>query len=297
MPNTGPLSLAAAPLTPYDTPLDASQVRAMIDAAADAGFAGMSIDVAHHDWAVSDGMASEEFLEYHVARGLTIPAAEVILQWASGDRAAAADANTHILDVAARAGANSVIAATLESEVPSLSDAAARLAGLCDLAADRGLAISYEFLPPTAIPDLATAARLLDAVDRDNFGLVLDTWHWFLQAGGPDPDTLRGVPPDRIHILQINDAPSDIGQDWALATMSARLLPGEGVVDIAELLGVLDEIGASPVIITEVFSDELRSLGVAESARRQFAAGRAVLDAGATRRAASSDAPAGRGSD
>src|SRR5262249_33553105 len=148
-----------------------------------------------------------------------------------------------------------------ESEVPSLADAAARLADLCDLAAERGLAISYEFLPPTAVPDLATAARLLDAVDRDNFGLVLDTWHWFLQSGGPDPDTLRGIPPDRIHILQINDAPSDIGDDWALATMTARLLPGDGVVDTAELLAVLDEIGASPVIITEVFSDELRSLG------------------------------------
>jgi sugar phosphate isomerase/epimerase len=237
---TDALSLAAAPLTSYGSSLDSAQVRAMIDAAADAGFSGMSIDVAHHDWAVADGMASDEFFDYHRRRGLSIPAAEVILEWATGDREAVAQANAHILDVTARAGAASVIAATLEPAVPSLRDVAGRLAGLCDLAAERGVAISYEFLPPTAVPDLATAARLLEAVDRENFGLVLDTWHWFLQSGGPDLDTLREIPPARIHILQLNDAPAAIGDDWVHATMTARLLPGDGVIDIPELLGALD---------------------------------------------------------
>lgn len=249
----------------------------MIDAAADAGFVGMSIDVAHHDWAVSDGMASEEFFAYHRRRGLAIPAAEVILDWASGEWSAVRQSTAHIFEVAAAAGAASVITATLEAEVPSLRDAAGRLRDLSDLAAEHGLAISYEFLPPTAVPDLATAAWLLEVVDRRNFGLVLDTWHWRTQPGGPDVRTLRSIAPERIHILQINDAPADIGDDWVRATMSGRLLPGEGVIDIAELLNTLDELGASPVIITEVFSDQLRSLGVAESARRQFAAARSVL--------------------
>jgi sugar phosphate isomerase/epimerase len=275
--SAGALSLAAAPLPIYGSSLDAPQVRAMIDAAADAGFRGMSIDTAHHDWAVADGMSSEEFFDYHRQRGLSMPAAEVILDWATRDRRGIAEANTHILDIASRAGAASVIAATLEPEVPSLRDAAARLAQLCDLAADRGVAISYEFLPPTAVPNIGGAARLLETVDRDNFGLVLDTWHWFLQPGGPDMPTLRRIPPERIHILQLNDVPADIGEDWVQATMTARLLPGEGVIDTSELLGALDRMGASPVVISEVFSDHLRSLGVAESARRQFAATTSVL--------------------
>jgi hypothetical protein len=38
-------------------------------------------------------------------------------------------------------------------------------------------------------------------------------------------------------------------------------------------------MGASPVIITEVFSDDLRSLGDAESARRQYTAGKSVVEA------------------
>jgi sugar phosphate isomerase/epimerase len=275
--SAGVLSLAAAPLATYGSSLDSSQVRAMIDAAADAGFSGMSIDTAHHDWAVADGMPSEAFFDYHRERGLSVPAAEVILDWATCDRRGIAEANTHILDVASRAGAASVIAATLAAEVPSLRDAAARLAQLCDLAAERGVAISYEFLPTTAVPNIAGAARLLDAVDRDNFGLVLDTWHWFLQPGGPDISTLRSIPPERIHILQLNDAPTDIGDDWVQATMTARLLPGEGVIDTGALLDALDAMSGSPVIISEVFSDHLRSLGVAESARRQFAAAKSVL--------------------
>ena len=51
-----------------------------------------------------------------------------------------------------------------------------------------------------------------------------------------------------------------------------RLLPGEGAVDIAEVLGTLVETGASPVVVSEVFSGALCELGPAENARRQYRA-------------------------
>jgi sugar phosphate isomerase/epimerase len=237
----------------------------------------LSIWTAHHDWAVQDGMSSEEYFDYHRERGLSIPAAEVILDWATTDRRAVAEANAHILEVAAGAGASSVITVTLEPEMPPLAEAAVGLAELCDLAADRGLAISYEFLPWTAVPDLGTALRLLEVADRDNLGLVIDAWHWFHQAGERDYSLLRAVPAERIHILHLDDAPADHAGDRARGTGPVRLLPGEGAIDIFGLLDVLDEMGASPVIASEVQSAALGSLGPAENARRQHAAVSAVL--------------------
>jgi hypothetical protein len=52
------LVLATTPLTAHREPIGAERVRAIVDAAADAGFAGVSIWTEHHDFAVADGMSS-----------------------------------------------------------------------------------------------------------------------------------------------------------------------------------------------------------------------------------------------
>jgi sugar phosphate isomerase/epimerase len=251
--------LATTPLVSDREPISGAEVRSLIDAAADAGFDGVSIWTAHHDWAVADDMTSEEYFAYHRDRGLRIPSAEVLLEWADTEE------NRHILDVSAAAGASYVIAATIEPGLPE----AAGLATLCDLAAGRGLSISLEFLPFSGLPNIASAVRVLEAADRDNLGLVLDLWHW--HRGGPDLETLRSVPPERIHLLQLNDAAPAPGEDLMLESMW-RLLPGEGAVDIEAVLETLDELGASPVVVTEVFSVPLVELGPAENARQQYVA-------------------------
>jgi sugar phosphate isomerase/epimerase len=273
------LSVSAATLAPYNRPVGAAGVRAVADAAAEAGFDGISICTVHHDWAVADGMSPEEYHELARSRGLSVPAAEVIVDWSDGDRRSIARSAGQILDVAARSGAATVITTTLGPELPPLADAASRLATICDLAAERGLTISYEFLPTTGVPDLRAAVALLEATDRDNLGLVLDVWHWYLQDGGPDIPTLRSIPPERIHLLQLNDAPAQLEDEWVVATMEGRLLPGDGVVEIDRMLDVLDEIGTAPAVATEVFSAPLRSLGVVEHARRQRVAAESVLAA------------------
>ena len=251
--------LATTPLVPHREPISGAEVRSLIDAAADAGFDGVSIWTAHHDWAVADDMTSDEYFEYHRERGLSIPSSEVLLDWADTEE------NRHILDVSAHAGASYVIAATIEPGLP----AAAGLATLCDLAAERGLSISLEFLPFSGLPNIAAAVQVLEAADRENLGLVIDLWHW--QRGGPDLATLRSMPPERIHLLQLNDAAPEPDDELMLDSMK-RLLPGEGAVDIAEVLDTLAEMGASPVVVSEVFSGVLCELGAAENARRQYRA-------------------------
>ena len=276
--NTESLVLATTPLTAHRDPISAERVRAIVDAAADAGFGGVSIWSEHHDFAVADGMTSEEYFDYHGQRGLTVPASEVVMMdWATSDATLLAATNAHILDVSAGAGASTVITAFVFPELPPVDEVVAGLRILCDLAAERGITISLEFLPFTGIPTIADAVRLVDAADRENLGFVLDTWHWFRQPGGPDVATLRSIPPERIHLFQLNDAPAEPAENLMMESM-ARLLPGEGAVDILGLIAVLDEMGASPVVISEVFSAErLATLEPAENARRQYAALTAVL--------------------
>jgi sugar phosphate isomerase/epimerase len=272
------LVLTAPPLVPHLEQLSAPQLKSLIDAAAYAGFGGLSIWTVHHDWALEDGMTSDEYFAYHRDRGLDIATSQVLTEWATVDPQAISDANTHVLDVSARSGAPFVIAITLAPELPALSDAASGLAQLCDLAADRGLAVSFEFLPFTAIPTIADAARLLDAVDRDNLGLVIDVWHWLRQPRGPDIPTLRTIPPERIHLLQLTDAPSAPAENPMMETFTARLLPGQGDGDLLGLIEALSEMGATPIVASEVFSTRLAELGPAEFARLQYEAMRGILE-------------------
>jgi sugar phosphate isomerase/epimerase len=60
--------------------------------------------------------------------------------------------------------------------------------------------------------------------------------------------------------------------------MAARPLPGEGEVDLGHLLGVLDDIGAVPMVCPEPFNPSMvADVGVDEAARLMVEATRAVL--------------------
>jgi sugar phosphate isomerase/epimerase len=274
-----PLVLAVPPMVGQaSSPLIGAHVPALIGAAADAGFDGVAVCTGHPAWGVADEAAAREFFD-HAEWRLPVMTSEVIGVELAGRPASreVTEANARMLDLSARTGAASVNVITLAEELPSLTEAGVRLAALCDLAADRGLKVNFECLPWTAVPDVTTAVRLIEATDRDNLGLCVDTWHWFRRAGGPDLDALRALPPDRIHVLQLNDAPVRPGDDLVAETVTERLLPGAGAIDIAGVLDILDELGATPVVVTEIFSDALVALGHAENARQQHDTARAVL--------------------
>lgn len=278
----GPSGAAAAAVTaptlfPLGSPFGAAEARALVDAVAGAGFGAVQLTGAHADGAAADGMALEEFLDLHRARGLAIATVEVLMNWATADEETIAAEAVPLLDLARHAGCDKVVAITVDRSGPSVAEVAQRLAYLCDLAAERGLHISFEFLPWSVVPTLADALRLLDAVDRGNLGLVLDTWHLFRQPGGSDEAVLRAVPADRVHVVQLCDAPARPAADPVVETTTARLLPGEGDVDIPAVLDVLAAAGAAPIVAAEVYSAPLAELGPAEMARRVFAATDKVL--------------------
>ena len=81
---------------------------------------------------------------------------------------------------------------------------------------------------------------LINSLQKDNAGLVLDAWSWFV--GGGDLEKLRSLRGEQIVGVRLADIPADA--DLGSITADQRLMPGEGgLIDSAALLTMLDELG------------------------------------------------------
>jgi sugar phosphate isomerase/epimerase len=229
-------------------------------AAREAGFTHASVWLQHLD-------AVEQ-------AGLQVAVVEAATTWANADRAAAEAEVSALVAAAERLGASTIMAVCLEPHVADVDAARRNLGVLVGLAGEVGARVCVEFLPWTGIPDLATAWDLVEPLGA-GCGIVLDTWHWVRQPGGPAPDVLARIPGERIGYVQVCDAAAEPGPDPFAEAMTGRLLPGDGVVDFADLATRLAAIGATPFVAAEVLNPALvAELGTAGAAA-------AMRDAGA----------------
>ena len=105
---------------------------------------------------------------------------------------------------------------------------------------------TYEQEDWTLVTTLGDAADLADEIDA-GVGLVFDTWHLWDTPAVEDEIERYG---DRFVAVQVND--------WRSPTRSwcDRVLPGDGVVDLAPLLDAVERKGWSGCYDLEVFSDD-----------------------------------------
>jgi sugar phosphate isomerase/epimerase len=271
------LVLCNAPLVGGALEITGAQLKTIVDATADAGFGGASLWAFHHMAAIADGASSDQIRGWHTDRGLSVPIVESLIGWEGGDAKAIETHCGPIFDVATLYGAKAVAGVVMSSEI-NFDAATTGLARLATMGSERGLDVCIEWLPWTALPDLKSAWKLVQDAGAENLGLVVDAWHWLRQPGGPDEATLRSIPGERIHCVQLDDTTAvGTGDDAMMESMTNRLLPGEGDVDWPALLSILDEIGADPIWAPEVFSVRLLDEGPVEMARRIGAATRKVL--------------------
>src|SRR5437868_9266543 len=147
--------------------------------------------------------------------------------------------------IAESLGARSINAADVLGGRWGVDDAAEAFAGLCDRAAEHGLLVHLEFLPWSRIADLTTAWEVVRRAGRSNGGIALDAWHWFRSNTPSDSTTLRAIPGDKVLAIQLDDAPAQAEANLMSATLHERLLPGDGAIDLATMLGALRGIGAT----------------------------------------------------
>ncbi len=258
-----------------------------VDAAARAGFRGVSIYVHEYRAAVDAGTPASRLREAVDERGLRVGEVDGPIRWLPGhgrdrpDRRPLVDVE-QFLTIADVLGARSWT--VLEPWfVPIASDreldrAAEGFATLCDRAAEVGVVAHLEAYPWSGVPDSRTAFEIVRRADRPNGGIVVDTWHLWR---GPDHGVLApDIPGPAVLGIQLADAREDPAGELPDECRRLRLLPGDGVAGPAAVLAELRRRGCAAPVGVEVFSDRLRAMPPDRAAELAYAtAQRCVHDA------------------
>lgn len=145
---------------------------------------------------------------------------------------------------------------------------------LGSIAERHGVALAFEFLGQKgcSVQTLEEAAEIVHSVARPNVGLVIDSFHFY--AGGSSVASIESLDPERLFIFHINDA-----EDRPRAELEDhhRLLPGLGILPLAEIISALRGIGYDRVTSVEIFRPEYWERNPLELARDARAATRSVL--------------------
>ncbi len=179
-------------------------------------------------------------------------------------------------EVGQRLGAKAVLVAGDDRDEARLT---ARYAALCELAAPYGLSCDLEFMPWTAVKDLATARRIVGRAAQPNAGILVDAIHF--ARSGSTLEQLRAVPRHWLHYAQLCDAlvPAPTTTEGLIHdARCARLLPGEGGLDLPSLLAALP--GDLPLSIEIPHDVRAPAMGYAAWTQAAANATRRLMDVG-----------------
>lgn len=131
--------------------------------------------------------------------------------------------------------------------------AAREYRALADFAEAHGVRLALEPLDPTlmnvetAIWTLEQAMRIVAAVDRDNFGVCLDIWNVWQNAGVAEEIKACG---DRIFVVQVSD--------WRTPrSVADRHIVGQGEIPLPALIHAIHDSGYRGAYVLEIFSSEV----------------------------------------
>ncbi len=145
-----------------------------------------------------------------------------------------------------------------------------RFTQVADALAPAGLAFAVEFigvrtlwpdLPHPFIGTYADCLELFEETGRVNIGFLLDCYHSHA-AETPLPEIAR-TPRSRILYLHINDAKP---VPPAAVLDADRLIPGEGVIDLAGWFRAVAATGYDGAVAPEVLGPRLKDMTTAEAA-------------------------------
>ena len=249
-----------------------------VRAAAEAGFAAMGLYIGEYQRLRAEGARDADLRSVLDHYGMPLVEIEALRGWSAtgADRAAYLQTERSVFAMSDALGPGHHVQ-VIGPYTGTLDDAAEAFAGVCDRAAEHGLAAAIEFLPEMSnIPDAATAMQIVTRAGRANGGICLDCWHHF--RGANDDDMLRAIPVQRIFTVQFSDGPRrPVDPDYYTDCTRYRDAPGEGEFDLAGFLGLLAESGVRLPLSVEVISADLLQRPAAEVARRLAGTTRAVV--------------------
>jgi sugar phosphate isomerase/epimerase len=247
------------------------------EAAAAAGFTGIGLHVDDLARTGASGLDAAGMRAMLAGTGLRLVEIEFLGGWAFDvDQAALSATVAGVEAVADALGGRHVSAGEFRPGRLDLDSAAARLAGLGERLAERGLRVALEAFPWSALPDVKTAIELLRRAGSAHAGLMVDVWHFF--NGGGDLDAFDRLPGAGIVAVQLNDGPR-VRTDFLQHARAARRLPGHGELDVVGLVEAVQATGFVGPWCVEVNTPAFRDLPVKEAALAAADAAMSVLDA------------------
>jgi len=118
-----------------------------------------------------------------------------------------------------------------------------RFAQVCDLAAQYDLTVELEYVPIAAVKNLAGVVDVLNQVNRENAGVLVDIHHF--HRAGDRPEDLAVLPREWFHMVHLCDAKTEIPTDldeMKHILREERDYPGEGGIDIKSILAEIPHV-------------------------------------------------------
>lgn len=183
------------------------------------------------------------------------------------------DSFTPFLDRIAEFGARHVLVAIDDTDPARTRD---NYTALCHLLGRYNLTADLEFMPWTGCKDIAAARALVEAADHPAAAVLFDTLHF--DRCGATLQEFIDLPAALMNYVQICDGPVpfDPSDEGLIAVArTARLIPGEGGIDLAAIAA---HVPRDMTVSVEVPNVDLAArLGPSEVARRSLDATKRLL--------------------
>ncbi|ASI90747.1 sugar phosphate isomerase/epimerase family protein [Vibrio mediterranei] len=128
---------------------------------------------------------------------------------------------------------------------------------IADIGKDYGIRFQYEGAAWTPIASLDDYYRLLDAVGRDNFGFVLDTWH-FWACRGASLEQIANIDPSLIYNVHISDGTRpEEGAAWPDERELRGHFIGQGDIPLSEWVDAIQSTGYQGFYSGEYLNDQM----------------------------------------
>lgn len=238
--------------------------RERCEAASAAGFARIGIHL--NDL---NTLAATDVAEILSDNGIELGEIEFFAGWAApgSEQATAATLRKVRELVAVTGGGDHLSSGDFTGGVLDIDGAANRLKNAAVALTAAGVTVAVEAFPWSAINSVPTATALLTRTDDRNIGHLLDIWHFY--NTGSTTEYLTALDVTTIAAVQLNDG-TRVHDNYLWNARNARLLPGEGDLDVRGFITALETIGYDGTYSIESNYPELRELDVTEAAVRAF---------------------------
>jgi sugar phosphate isomerase/epimerase len=131
------------------------------------------------------------------------------------------------------------------------AEMASLLRDLADIAAPFGVRLALEPVAFAPLKTLTQALEVIDATERENIGLNVDTFH--IWAGGTSWEELSRLDAHMIVAVHLSDATPRQGDQWS--DQDRGVFPGDGIIPLKEGIAAIRSTGYDGAWAIEMISD------------------------------------------